>query len=408
GAGGYYTDGAGALQAFVASEVDGTWGSAIEVPGTGALNTGGEAELASVSCASAGNCSAGGYYFTTSSGQSQAFVVSQVNGTWGSAIEAPGIASLSGGGFAQANSVSCASAGNCSTGGSYTDSSGNSQVWVADEVNGTWGSAEEIPGTSTLNQTGYADLYSVSCAPAGTCSAGGEYQDSSGNIQALVAGQTAADTVTVANPGNQSTYQNSELSLQVAGTSSSGNPLTWSATGLPAGLTIGSANGLISGKITASPGTYSVTVSASDDTGASGSASFSWTVEADVGTSISNQASGICLNDHNFSINPGNPVVMWSCLNGPAEMFTHPASPGELVVLGQCLTDPGKGGSATMQVVEPCTGAANQEWNHTGTHEYVLDKNQLCLTDPNGSTLNGAPVEVAKCTNAKDQHWLGS
>jgi hypothetical protein len=89
-------------------------------------------------------------------------------------------------------------------------------------------------------------------------------------------------------------------------------------------------------------------------------------------------------------------------------MFTHPANAGELVVLGQCLTDPGKGGSATMQVVEPCTGAANQEWNHTGTHEYVLDKNQLCLTDPNGSTLNGAPVEVAKCTNAKDQHWLGS
>ena len=33
-----------------------------------------------MSCASAGNCSAGGYY-TDSSGHRQAFVVSEVNGT---------------------------------------------------------------------------------------------------------------------------------------------------------------------------------------------------------------------------------------------------------------------------------------------------------------------------------------
>ena len=406
-AGGYYTDGSGGLQALVASQVNGTWGAAAEVPGTGSLNVGGSAQTSSVSCASPGNCSAGGYYFSSSSGQSQAFADSEVNGTWGTAIEVPGTGSLNSGGFAQANSVSCASAGNCSIGGSYTDSSGSSQVWVSDEASGTWGTAEEIPGTSTLNQTGYADLYSAACAPAGTCSVGGQYQDGSGKIQAFVATQTAADTVTVANPGNQSTYQNSALSLQIAGTSSAGNPLTWFATGLPSGLTIGPANGLISGKITAAPATYSVTVSATDGTGASGSASFTWTVKADVGSSISNQASGTCLNDHGYSITPGNQVVMWKCLNGPAEMFSHPAN-GELIVLGQCLTDPGPGGSATMQVVEPCTGASNQVWSHNGTNEYVLQKNSLCLTDPSGSTLNGAPVEVAKCTNAKNQHWFGT
>ena len=62
-----------------------------------------------------------------------------------------------------------------------------------------------------------------------------------------------SDTVTVANPGNQSTYQNSALSLYISGTSSGQHPLTWSATGLPAGLTIGpsgSGPGLISGQIT--------------------------------------------------------------------------------------------------------------------------------------------------------------
>ena len=56
------------------NEVNGTWGTAIEVPGTAALNTGGQAAVTAVSCAPAGTCSAGGVY--TGSGQ-QAFVVSE-------------------------------------------------------------------------------------------------------------------------------------------------------------------------------------------------------------------------------------------------------------------------------------------------------------------------------------------
>jgi hypothetical protein len=46
------------------------------VPGTATLNSGGAAWTVSVSCASAGNCSAGGGY-TDSSGHRQAFVVTQ-------------------------------------------------------------------------------------------------------------------------------------------------------------------------------------------------------------------------------------------------------------------------------------------------------------------------------------------
>jgi len=41
----------------------GTVGTAKEVPGTATLNRGGSAAVDSVSCVSAGNCSAGGYYF---------------------------------------------------------------------------------------------------------------------------------------------------------------------------------------------------------------------------------------------------------------------------------------------------------------------------------------------------------
>src|SRR5215470_6321237 len=115
----------GAVAASPGSHV---WRTAAEVPGTAALNRGGQAAIASVSCASAGNCSAGGDYLDSSSRQ-QAFVVSQTGGTWGTAIEVPGTAALNHG-TADIVSVSCGSAGNCTAGGSYRDSSGRLQVFV--------------------------------------------------------------------------------------------------------------------------------------------------------------------------------------------------------------------------------------------------------------------------------------
>ena len=54
----------------------GSWGTAIEVPGLGALNAGGAAEVLSVSCASAGSCAAGGAY-SDGPRDSQGFVVSR-------------------------------------------------------------------------------------------------------------------------------------------------------------------------------------------------------------------------------------------------------------------------------------------------------------------------------------------
>jgi hypothetical protein len=190
-AGGYYTDTAGHTQAFVVSKVNGSWHKAIEVPGTATLNQGRYAQVLSVSCGSAGNCSAGGVYsdsLDATFGQ-QAFVVSQVNGTWRKAIEVPGTAALNQGvQTAQVNSVSCASAGNCSAGGYYSDSVDNTyhqQAFVVSETNGTWRKAIEVPGTATLNQGGHAQVFSVSCASARNCVAGGVYTDTRG-FQAFV------------------------------------------------------------------------------------------------------------------------------------------------------------------------------------------------------------------------------
>jgi hypothetical protein len=87
----------------------GTWRHAIEVPGTAQLNTGAfNSAVSSISCASAGNCSAGGSYATGSGGigNSQAFVVDETDRVWHTAIEVPGTAALNRGGDAKVSSIS--------------------------------------------------------------------------------------------------------------------------------------------------------------------------------------------------------------------------------------------------------------------------------------------------------------
>jgi hypothetical protein len=187
-AGGFYSDGSFHAQAFVVSEHNGTWGTAIEVPGSGALNKGGYALIESVSCASAGNCAAGGQYSDGSRGfgHLQAFVVGERNGAWGTAIEVPWSGALNAGGNAVVFSVSCASAGNCAAGGSYADRSGHGQVFVVGERNGAWGKAIEVPGSGALNKGGSAFTSSVWCTSAGNCAAGGDYTDGSFRGQAFV------------------------------------------------------------------------------------------------------------------------------------------------------------------------------------------------------------------------------
>jgi endo-1,4-beta-xylanase len=98
-------------------------------------------------------------------------------------------------------------------------------------------------------------------------------------------GATAGNTVTVTNPGARTGTVGTATSLQISATdSAAGQTLTFSATGLPAGLTI-SSSGLISGTPTTNQ-TANVTVTARDGTGASGSASFTWTISGGTGNTV--------------------------------------------------------------------------------------------------------------------------
>jgi Putative Ig domain len=89
---------------------------------------------------------------------------------------------------------------------------------------------------------------------------------------------SGGNTVAVTNPGNRTGTVGTALNLQIqASDSATGQTLTYTAAGLPAGLSINAGTGLISGTPTTA-GTSSTTVTATDTTGAKGSATFTWTI----------------------------------------------------------------------------------------------------------------------------------
>ncbi|MFC7613217.1 S8 family serine peptidase [Actinokineospora soli] len=82
-------------------------------------------------------------------------------------------------------------------------------------------------------------------------------------------------SVVVPNPGDQTGTVGQAVDLRL--TASGGTPpYTWSATGLPPGLAV--SGDRVTGTPTAA-GTYTATVTATDSAGASGSATFRWTVQ---------------------------------------------------------------------------------------------------------------------------------
>ncbi|ARF78031.1 putative Ig domain-containing protein [Kitasatospora aureofaciens] len=198
----------------------------------------------------------------------------------------------------------------------------------------------------------------------------------------IVGGGSTGNTVTVTNPGNQTTAQGSSVSLQIqAGDSASGQSFTYSATGLPTGLSINSTTGLITGTATTT-GSYNVTATAKDTTGASGSTSFGWTVTGTGGSCTPAQLLG----------NPGfetGSAAPWTTTSGVIDNSTsEPAHSGSwkawLDGYGTSHTD---SLSQTVTIPSGCKASLSY-WLHIDTAETTTTAQYDKLT----VTVNGTTV----------------
>ena len=271
------------------------------------------------------------------------------------------------------------------TGVAVYDTSNGNGGW--NEVGGTSASAPMLaamfalagsPGTTPANDiythTGnYFDVTTGSngaCSPAYLCTGETGYDGPTGigtpnGIGGLAGSPGTGNTVTVTNPGNQAGTVGTAVGLQIGATdSASGQALTFTASGLPAGLSI-SSSGRISGTPTAT-GTSSVTVTASDPTGAHGSASFTWTISA-VGGGCSTHAQ--LLGDPGFETGSAAP---WSTspavinANGAGETAHSGTWYAWMNGYGTTHTDTM---SQTVTIPAGCTATSFSFWLHIDTAE---------------------------------------
>gem|GEM_PF-1528863 len=160
-----------------------TWGAAEKIPGLALLAVG-ETDVSSISCPSPGNCALGGVYASTadpSYPNAEGFVADETDGIWGSAEEIPGLGAINVDHYGKVvTSVSCATPGNCAAVGNYSTASAQ-EGFVVSESNGTWGDAQEVPGLAVATAGGgSSSVDSVSCPTAGNCVAVGSYRTAGG------------------------------------------------------------------------------------------------------------------------------------------------------------------------------------------------------------------------------------
>ncbi|HWC79078.1 MAG TPA: putative Ig domain-containing protein [Pseudonocardiaceae bacterium] len=153
---------------------------------------------------------------------------------------------------------------------------------------GTPGSSDTpaaYPYSHTGNLNDVTSGSNGSCSTAVLCTAGTGWDGPTGlgtpnGTAAFTTGGGGTSPVSVTNPGSQSGTVGTAASLQLSASGGTA-PYTWTASGLPTGLSI-SSSGLVSGTPTTA-GTYSVTATATDSTSATGATTFSWTISSSGG-----------------------------------------------------------------------------------------------------------------------------
>ncbi len=155
-------------------------------------------QLQALSCASSGNCGAIGGY-DDGLGNSQALLVTESHGRWGTAVQAQAPAGAAvdpfkasdGGGL---DGISCPAPGDCSAVGRYTDASQTDHGVLFTESRGRWsrGVQAQLPANmvaSPRHKSGVVDvlgLAGIACRSVGDCVAVGTYESTAEVWEAMI------------------------------------------------------------------------------------------------------------------------------------------------------------------------------------------------------------------------------
>jgi Putative Ig domain/Ricin-type beta-trefoil lectin domain len=247
-----------------------------------------------------------------------------------------------------------------------------------------------------------------SCSPAYLCQGGPGYDGPTGlgTPDGTAAFRAVSHTVTVTSPGTRSSVKGTTIKpLKITATDPDPvQKLTYRATGLPAGLSISGSTGVISGTPT-KVGISKVAVSATDETGASGSVTFSWRVHS-VGAIRSGLSSSRCIIDHSGRIE------ISSCGSTPQRWRLSPRSGGTVTIAlaaatGTCMTVQGAGtASQTKVIAATCSTSTSQRWT-IGSHGHLIGLHSgKCLADP-AAGPNGTQLEIVSCSDtATSERWI--